>query len=113
MQAWWQRIHRILPGMQFIVRDVVVAGWPWNTHFHTHLEVTLLLAGGEIYRNVVLQVMRMKWGKLVEVLSVEDTARAARLLQALAAQGNTEATANAITDLPWPRPGPFMKAENK
>jgi ketosteroid isomerase-like protein len=112
MQAWWARIHRILPGMQFTVRDVVAAGWPWNTRIHTHLEVTLPLQDGSVYRNVVLQVMRMKWGKLVEVLSVEDTARAARLLEALAAKGNAEATASAITDAPWPLTGPYMKSNN-
>lgn len=96
--------------MQFDVKDVVVAGWPWNTRIHTHLEVSLLLKDGAVYRNVVMQVLHMRWGKLTSILSLEDTARAARLLAHFAKEGQLEALAAPLTDLPWPLPGPFMSA---
>ena len=96
--------------MQFHVIDVVVAGWPWATRIHSHLEVTLLLKDGTVYRNVVLQAMQMRWGKLTKVLSVEDTVRAARLLAHFAQQGQSEAVALPLTDEPWPVSGPFMSS---
>lgn len=108
MQLWWERMYRLFPGMSFVVRDVVVAGPPWNTRIHTHLEFVMPLADGRTYRNVVMQAMRMRWGRVTRIHTLEDTQRCMRLLAWQALQGKAEALAPPITDVDWPRPGPFM-----
>lgn len=111
MQLWWERMYRLFPGLSFEVRDVVVAGMPWNTRIHTHLEFRMPLADGQTYRNVVMQVMRMRWGRVTELHTLEDTQRCARLLRWQARQGKAEALAPPISDAPWPQAGPFMAGD--
>jgi ketosteroid isomerase-like protein len=111
MRLWWERMYRLFPGLNFVVRDVLVAGPPWNTRIATHLDFLTTLPDGRAYRNVVMQVMRMRWGRITEIHTLEDTQRAARLLQWRAAQGLSEALAPAISDLKWPQTGPFVGSE--
>lgn len=111
MQLWWERMCRLFPGLSFEVRDVVMAGGPWNTRIHTHLEFRMPLPGGGTYRNVVMQVMRMRWGRVTEIHTLEDTQRCLRLLQWQAAQGKAEALAAPISDVRWPPAGPFLGAD--
>ena len=109
-QLWWERMYRLFPGFSIVVRDVAVAGWPWDMRIHTRLEFRMPLEGGKLYRNDVMQVMRMRWGKVDEVHTLEDTQRCVRLRQWRAEQGVAEALAPPITDDPWPQQGPFMGA---
>lgn len=109
MQLWWERMYRLFPGLSFEVRDVVVAGPPWNTRIHTHLDFLMPLPGGATYRNVVMQVMRMRWGRVTEIHTLEDTQRCMRLLQWQAAQGKAEALAAPITDVRWPQEDTFPR----
>ena len=111
MQLWWERMYRLFPGFSIAVLDVAVAGWPWDMRLHTRLEFRMPLEGGELYRNDVMQVMRMRWGKVDQVHTLEDTQRCVRFLEWQAAQGKAEALAPPITDVVWPQAGPFMGGE--
>ncbi|WP_255355688.1 nuclear transport factor 2 family protein, partial [Frankia sp. CpI1-P] len=98
LRLWWQRTERLLPGTTFQVDDVLVAGWPWSTRIATRVTVDAGLPDGSRYDNVVMQFMRMRWGKITEVRTLEDTAVLARTLDRLAAAGIAEAHAAPITD---------------
>ena len=98
MRAWWQRVFRLLPGAKFEVRDVLVAGWPWHTRVATDLIVRCTLPDGTPYHNVVNQFVRLRWGRVVEVRTLEDTQKLERALQTLAAYGIEDAEASQITD---------------
>jgi ketosteroid isomerase-like protein len=98
MRAWWQRVFRLLPGAKFKVRDVLVAGWPWHTRVATDLIVRCTLPDGTPYQNVVNQFVRLRWGRVVEIRTLEDTQKLERALRALAAYGIEEAEAHQITD---------------
>ncbi|MEP6790976.1 MAG: nuclear transport factor 2 family protein [Ramlibacter sp.] len=108
MQLWWERMYRLFPGFRLEVRDVLVAGPPWNTRIHTQLDFVMPMPAGGSYHNVVMQVMHMRWGRVTAVHTLEDTQRAARLLEWMAARGQGEAVATAISDTEWPQAGPFM-----
>jgi ketosteroid isomerase-like protein len=108
MRLWWERMYRLFPGFRFVVRDVLVAGPPWNTRICTQLDFEMPLPDGRGYRNVVMQTMRMRWGRITEILTLEDTQRCMRLLQWRAGQGEAEALAPAISDAEWPPAGPFL-----
>jgi len=110
MQLWWERMYRLFPGFRLEVRDVVVSGWPWRTRIFTQLEFVKPMPGGETYVNVVMQRMTMRWGRIDEVHTLEDTQRCAKMLQWQAQQGKAEALAPPITDSEWPERGPFSGA---
>jgi ketosteroid isomerase-like protein len=98
LRLWWQRIFWLLPGITFQVDDVLVVGWPWATRIATRLSVDVGLADGSRYQNVVMQFISMRWGKITEVHTLEDTAVLQAALGRLAAQGISEAAAAPITD---------------
>jgi ketosteroid isomerase-like protein len=98
LRRWWERIFRLLPHPTFDVRDVVVAGWPWATTVATAVIVSADLPDGSRYENVVHQFVRMRWGKVTEVRTLEDTVVLQRALDVVAAAGNAEAHAAPITD---------------
>ena len=111
MQLWWERMYRLFPGLSFRVRDVVVAGWPWATRIYTQLDFEKPLPDGRTYTNVVMQRMRMRWGRITEIHTLEDTQRCARFLAWQAGRGQAEAQAAPITDAEWPLRGPFLRGE--
>lgn len=98
LRRWWERSTRLLPNPTFTVEDVVVSGWPWSTTVATRVRVTAALPGGEVYDNVFMQFMRMRWAKLTDVWTLEDTVVLQRTLDTLAAAGIPEAHYPPITD---------------
>ena len=108
MQQWWARMYRLFPGLHFTVQDIVVRGWPWHTRIFTLLEFAKPLPGGTRYTNVVMQRMVMRWGRVTQIHTLEDTQRCARLLAWKAREGMAEAEAAPISDVAWPQAGPFL-----
>jgi ketosteroid isomerase-like protein len=99
LRLWWERCFRLLPDTRFDVDDILVAGWPWNTRVATAVTVNVGVVDGSRYQNVVHQFLRIRWGKITEVRTLEDTAVLEKTLDRLAAAGYTEAHAAPITDL--------------
>ena len=64
---------RLFPGIRIEPQTVVVNGWPWNTVVATHLAISATLADGRAYRNEGMQLLRLRWGRVVEDLIYEDT----------------------------------------
>jgi ketosteroid isomerase-like protein len=98
LRAWWQRVFRILPNPTFTVDEVIVAGWPWSTRLATAVRVSYSLPDGSPCQNVFHQFLRMRWGRITEVRTLEDTVVLQRALDACAAAGIGEAHAEPITD---------------
>ena len=78
---WFRQAGERLPGLRFTVRDVLVAGWPWNTRAAVRLEVAMDLPDGQTYRNEGVQWIRLRWGRLVDDWVLEDTLRLNDLLE--------------------------------
>ena len=72
-EAWFRDAAERLPGLTFELRDVVVAGWPWDTRVATRLDVSLPLPDGTTYRNHAVQWVRMRWGRMTDDWVLEDT----------------------------------------
>jgi ketosteroid isomerase-like protein len=103
MRAWFQRIYRLVPDAKLHPQEIVVEGAPWNTRVMTYVKFngTLPPVGGDAgapYENEVMQLMRLRWGRIRSVLTLEDTQRFVAILPALAAAGIADATAAPITD---------------
>jgi ketosteroid isomerase-like protein len=97
MATWFQRLFRLFPDIHFTVRDVVVAGWPWRTRAVALVAVRAELDGAP-YTNEVAQTLELRWGRIVGVVTLEDTAKLSRALDALRAAGVDEAAAAPIAD---------------
>lgn len=93
VQRWFERTFRVLVGLTFAPRTLVACGPPWNTVVTTHLEVSATLADGSRYQNEALQLLRLRWGKVVEDRIFEDTQRLAEALARQARGGIAEAAA--------------------
>lgn len=72
-RAWFEDALVKFPGLRFDVVDVLVGGWPWNTRVAVRLEISATLQDGTPYRNVGVQFLRLRWGRMVDDWVVEDT----------------------------------------
>jgi ketosteroid isomerase-like protein len=98
MRAWWQRSQRLLGGTEFDIEEIIVAGTPRTTRVATRVQVRATLADGSTYCNLFMQTITMRWGRAVEIHTLEDTANLQHALDRLAAAGVTEAHAQPIID---------------
>jgi ketosteroid isomerase-like protein len=105
MRLWWERLYRLFPGSRFVPQSVVVEGPPWATTVMTHIRIfgfapTAPDGTTEPYENEFMQKMTLRWGKVADVITLEDTQRFANVLPALAAAGISDATQAPIVDAP-------------
>jgi ketosteroid isomerase-like protein len=97
IEQWFARFFRIFPGFRFNPVTILVNGWPWRTRIAIRLEVEWTMPDGRAYRNLAVQMTTLKWGKAVDVLTVDDSQRVAELLRELAEKfGVSEAVAAPI-----------------
>jgi ketosteroid isomerase-like protein len=96
-RAWFERLFRLLPGIEFTTEDVLVRGWPWSTRAVALISVRATIAGRP-YHNEVAQTIDLRWGRITHIHNLEDTHALAAALQRLAAAGIDEAQARPITD---------------
>ena len=73
VRAWFEEMLGLFPGIRIEPQTVIVNGWPWNTVIATHLTISATLADGRAYRNEGMQLLRLRWGPVVEDLIFEDT----------------------------------------
>lgn len=93
ISQWFARFLRILPNFQFKPMEVLVNGWPWRTTVAVKLYVSWKRPDGKVYKNIALQMMTLKWGKAVEIITIDDTLEFGALLDDVA---NTFGVAEAI-----------------
>jgi len=98
IRQWFERILRLFPGIQIEPQEIKVSGMPWNTLVVVHLAIRAKLRDGRAYHNKGLQVVRLRWGKVVEDYVYEDTHVLICELENMARQGIQEAAARPITD---------------
>lgn len=98
VRQWFERIHRIFPGLRIEAQNIYVSGFPWNAVVVTRFSARDTLSDGTIYQNQGVQVARIRWGKVVEDHLIEDTQRLSEMLQRAAKLGIAEATATPLKD---------------
>jgi ketosteroid isomerase-like protein len=91
---WFARLFTLLPDVEFTVRDVLVAGWPWRTRAVAIVDVRLPSVPS--YTNTVVQLIDLRWGKITRIQNHEDTQALAELLAAREREGEPEAAADPI-----------------
>ena len=84
------------PDMKLTVRDVWVKGLPHNTTVIVRWTNTDSLPDGSRYENHGVHIVKMRWGKIVEIDANEDSQAVAEALKMRAAYGIEEAAAPPI-----------------
>jgi len=98
LRRWWERFTKLLPNPDFTIEEVIVAGWPWATRVATRVRVRAVLADGSAYDNIFMQNLSMRWARITQIHTLEDTATLQAALDRLAEAGIDEAHADPITD---------------
>jgi ketosteroid isomerase-like protein len=76
-RAWFAQLFSFFPGIQFVVHKVIVQGGPWNTYVATRFSLTAPYPDGHSYKNEGMQLLHLRWGKVMEDRLYEDTQKLA------------------------------------
>jgi ketosteroid isomerase-like protein len=93
---WLDRLARLGPNMKLTVRDVWVKGLPHNTTIIVRWTNADVLPDGSLYNNHGVHIVKMRWGKIVEIDANEDSQAVAEALRMRATFGIEEASAAPI-----------------
>ncbi len=93
VRQWFQRLHRLFPGLRIEPQHIVVTGFPWDMSAIVQFTIQATLPGGAPYHNQGVQIIRIVRGQVVEDYLLEDTQLLAETLRSLAEQGVHEANA--------------------
>jgi ketosteroid isomerase-like protein len=91
VRLWFQRLYRFFPDLRIEPLEITVSGLPWNTLVVTRFTIKATLSKALPYSNEGLQILRIRWGKIVEDRLHEDTEKLSRALEYLAQHGVDEA----------------------
>jgi ketosteroid isomerase-like protein len=83
-RGWFRDMLGRFPGIRIEPVDVLVNGWPWRTNVASHLVITTTLPDGSPYSNEGMQLLRLRWGRVVEDLIFEDTLKLDAVLRRFA-----------------------------
>jgi ketosteroid isomerase-like protein len=100
LRMWFERLYRLFPGAQFYPQAIVIEGPPWNTKAMTYVKIKmkkqLLPDEKQLYENEFMQLITIKWGKMVSIVTIEDTQRFVCALPAMAKAGYVDALGEKI-----------------
>lgn len=97
LRAWFGRLGRLGKHLTITVQDVWVKGLPNDTTIIIRWSATDVLPDGMPYQNRGVHIVRMKWGKIVDIDAHEDSQAVSDNLAKQAAHGVEEAIAAQIT----------------
>lgn len=96
LRRWFERLGRVLPTLHLNVADVWVKGWPHDTTVIMRWEATATNQDGSPYHNRGVHIIKMRWGKVVDIDANEDSQAVAASLLIQSRNGIAEATAEPI-----------------
>lgn len=97
---WLERLFRLFPELTFTIDDVMATGPPWNTRLAISWTDRGTAADGVDYENEGVHLLRLTWGRLVELEATLDTQHLERTLNRMADAGIEEAAADPIEEIP-------------
>jgi ketosteroid isomerase-like protein len=96
LRQWFERLGRVLPNLQFEIKNMWVKGMPWHTTVIVQWVATMQLKNGDPYVNPGIHVIDLRWGKVYSLDVSEDSQAVAEGLAKQAEAGIKEATAGKI-----------------
>jgi ketosteroid isomerase-like protein len=96
LERWFQRVFRLF-SLDFDVKQVAVAGWPWRTTVAVEWVAHVTPVAGPTYDNRGAHVIGIRWGRIVYIHAYEDSQAVAAAFEKLREAGVEEADATPIT----------------
>ena len=96
LRQWFGRLGRLGKHLTLKVEDVWVKGLPNDTTIIIRWSATDSLPDASPYKNRGVHIVKMRWGKVVDIDAHEDSQAVAEGLEKQAALGVAEATAAQI-----------------
>ena len=96
LQSWFERVFRLFPSLLFDVQNIIVSGMPWNTVVVIEWSAVVTPVKGKVYTNTGVHIIRLKWGKAIQISAYENADLVARACQIMIDEGVEEAGAAQI-----------------
>ena len=96
MLDWYSRLYRLLPGIRFDIGRMSVSGTPWNTLAMVEWTVTDPARDGTVGRAGGMHILRISWGRTVQLIICPYGDAFSAPLDRLARAGVAEASAAPI-----------------
>jgi ketosteroid isomerase-like protein len=97
MGRWFERLYRLIPEIEFEVKEIVVRGWPWDMHVAVEWSDRGKAADGVPYENEGAHWMRLRRGKATYIHAYLDTEKVTEICDRMAASGIEEAAAAPVS----------------
>ena len=97
MERWFERVYRLIPDLQFEVREIAVKGWPWDMKVAVEWADHGHASDGVPYENEGTHWIRLRRGKAVYIHAYLDAEKVTEICRRLAEDGVEEAAAAPIT----------------
>ena len=75
MRRYYERLHRLLPDLRVDVKSIFVSGWPWRTLIAIEWTDYATAQDGLPYSNVGVQIIEIRWGRMVYSRTYPDVQR--------------------------------------
>lgn len=98
IDAWYDRLARLMPDLHFDIEKVAISGWPWKTTAMLEWTDHLSDREGTRYSNRGVHVIQIAWGKVISLEVFCDIEYLQGYFAALRKQGVEEASAPPIVD---------------
>lgn len=96
IHAWYERLLRLLQGINFTLNEVRISGWPWRTQVEAIWTETNNGTDGVKTSAEGVNLIEIRWGRVTSIRIYPDTAVLEKTLQRIAAKGTAEALASPI-----------------
>jgi ketosteroid isomerase-like protein len=97
VRRWFGRLLYLIPS-KFMIRQLEVSGWPWNTRIYLQFEDRVTPCKGAPYLNRGVQISYLRWGEVYYIHTYVNTSKLERALNYMIANGIPEAGAPPIGD---------------
>jgi ketosteroid isomerase-like protein len=95
LRRWFERLFRLF-SLDFDVKQVAVAGWPWRTTVAVEWVAHVTPVAGPSYNNRGAHLIGIRWGRIVYIHAYEDSQAVAAAFERLRQAGVEEADAAPI-----------------
>jgi ketosteroid isomerase-like protein len=83
IRSWFERVFRFFPDLKLEPQVILVEGFPWDTRVATRFRAGAMLPDGSAYQNEGVQLLRLRWGRVIEERLYEDTQAVAKAVGVL------------------------------
>ncbi len=98
MERWFKRLFSLSKNLNFTIKHIAVAGWPWDTTVVVEWHDSATLANGQPYDNDGVHVIRMRWGKVFSLHAYLDREIFVNACRVMREDGIAEADLKPIED---------------